>query len=512
MATILRNLLAAGAAAALVVGISGCGGDVDQSDHDAVVDELEALKSSSAVTAEELRTEIARLRGELATARDNSADEQTISDLNDEIDELQGVLDEAEANAKSEMAKKILAALNRAGGDAPNPVTPGSFLTALLWGSSGQVMQEASSSGELTTKAFGYTMSEDMMVDPIENWRGSVLTRGKEEVHVYTDIEDATPTPFHEVYMRTNSPGDPVAYTLSATVEAGTATENNIPWSAARRDDTMAGTSGSGATMVTTFSGTVDDVPGTFSCTGEVANCSPPVAGSRGELTSTQNWTFSPSSSSATIDVMDGEYLIFGWWLNETPDGDFEFHAFSGARGMTPVTATELVGNTMVGSATYKGGAAGKWAMANALDSTNHGGHFTADATITADFDADADDDITDGNDRDGVLVSGMIDNFMIGGESRDWTVTLTSDADAAADGVQTADNAALVSPTTSWDLGGGVTGTGAWSLAYHRLAADATTPPSHPDAVTGEFDAAIAGGEIGQIVGAFGASLMEDE
>ena len=39
MATILRKLLAAGAAAALTVGISGCGGDVDQSELDAVVEE-----------------------------------------------------------------------------------------------------------------------------------------------------------------------------------------------------------------------------------------------------------------------------------------------------------------------------------------------------------------------------------------------------------------------------------------------------------------------------------------
>ena len=40
------------------------------------------------------------------------------------------------------------------------------------------------------------------------------------------------------------------------------------------------------------------------------------------------------------------------------------------------------------GSATYKGGAAGKYAILSTTDESASGGHFTANATLRANFDA----------------------------------------------------------------------------------------------------------------------------
>ena len=46
-------------------------------------------------------------------------------------------------------------------------------------------------------------------------------------------------------------------------------------------------------------------------------------------------------------------------------------------------------GSDLEGGATYRGAAAGKFAMLSTTDDSADGGHFTAVATLTADFDAD---------------------------------------------------------------------------------------------------------------------------
>ena len=67
-------------------------------------------------------------------------------------------------------------------------------------------------------------------------------------------------------------------------------------------------------------------------------------------------------------------------------------------RHATGVTALQ-------GTATYSGGAAGKYALHSTTGGTNDAGHFTADATLEANFNNDT--------------VSGTIDGFM----GADWSV-----------------------------------------------------------------------------------------
>ena len=170
-------------------------------------------------------------------------------------------------------------------------------------------------------------------------------------------------------------------------------------------------------------------------------------------------------------------------------------------------------GMDLKGSATYKGGAAGKWAMQSTTDDSASGGHFTANATLTANFDANlraADAADTVAANKDGVSIGGKIDGFMTGDVSRpNWKVTLSYDAmpDNDADpGVQfLGDVAPITGPgaTTKWATGGAVDGVGTWNANFYGEDDD-----DHPTAVVGEFNAAIGGeDDIARISGAFGAT-----
>ena len=98
--------------------------------------------------------------------------------------------------------------------------------------------------------------------------------------------------------------------------------------------------------------------------------------------------------------------------------------------GFVDGAAVHTSGDTIRGSATYTGAAAGKYATASGTADTYEGGHFTANATLMVDFDADSDGDST-ARDTDGVALSGMIDNFMTGDTARpDWMVNLMVDND----------------------------------------------------------------------------------
>ena len=78
--------------------------------------------------------------------------------------------------------------------------------------------------------------------------------------------------------------------------------------------------------------------------------------------------------------------------------------------------STTAVGGLLAGSATYRGGAAGKYALSSSTGGTNDAGHFTATATLEADFEK--------------AEVTGTIDRFMgADGQSRDWTVELKKSA-----------------------------------------------------------------------------------
>ena len=405
------------------------------------------------------------------------------------------------AEAASDKAAEVLKALEMLSGTAP-----------------GVMVSASSAGGDITAKAANYVMSSTTP-DAINGFRGAILTKDGAELHVYSDIENAVATPIDGIYGSSALAGEPARYSLVAEGSVTTLGQE-IPWSKVTRDDSKTGVDRSGTTPVSTFAGSVRGLAGVFSCTATGPDaCGAPPRGTNGAVAGTfgtLGWTFAPTDPNGTIEIADGDpeskdggYLQFGWWLNMMGDdvGDgFDVDTFASATGMDQSPELQSGVDGVEGSATYTGGAAGKWAIASTTEDSTEGGHFTATATLGVDFDADleATDDM---NDKAGVSVSGSITDFMTGETSRpSWKVTLTVDNPDVM-GAQTAGSLPQMFPvghaTTKWTTGGAVDGTGTWEAMFHGSEKDTM----HPTAVVGTFNAAIADGAVGQIQGAFGAT-----
>ena len=126
--------------------------------------------------------------------------------------------------------------------------------------------------------------------------------------------------------------------------------------------------------------------------------------------------------------------------------------------------------------------------------STASGGHWTADATLTADF----------GSEAVPGTISGTVDNFMAGGEMMGWSVALGETVLSTAGGFDTATDASGDTGTNAvvWTIGG-VAGAkdGAWSGALY-----AQGDNNVPTVATGMFSATH--GTVGHMTGAFGAHV----
>ena len=262
-------------------------------------------------------------------------------------------------------------------------------------------------------------------------------------------------------------------------------------------------------------SGTYDGAPGRFRCAG--TDCSSTNDG-EGNVTSLGGtWHFKPNAG-AMVSAPDDHYLYYGWWVSKDNEGNpTAASAFTGRVGTDPGDSTDgldtaVAGNTLSGSATYVGNAAGKFAISNPLDGTGNGGHFTADAELMATFGTGA----TAG-------VTGTIDNFRLNDGSDDpgWSVSLHR-AGFGADGAISAptDDAATTAVNealgTTWSIGDSSTAgrSGTWSgQMYDEKPGDpsATGPgdgSNIPTTVTGTFYSEFS--SIGRMVGAFGAEKQD--
>ena len=145
--------------------------------------------------------------------------------------------------------------------------------------------------------------------------------------------------------------------------------------------------------------------------------------------------------------------------------------------------------NLEAGTARYVGGAAGKYALASSTGGTNDAGHFTARATLDADFGDD--------------MISGTIDMFMgADGMARDWSVELNETAIVPNGGSITA----LTTEATVWSIGDdddNAAASGQWSGNLREEGDDGV-----PMVATGTFYTEY--GTTGRMVGAFGANREE--
>ncbi len=407
-----------------------------------------------------------------------------------------------EAAKASEMAKvgKALKAAIAAGRPADLTVTPTSIPMFDL---------DGAGTGSDTSDAL--TLKKGASVGSLGSWagtdyageagRGDAKTTGM--VRVYSNQGAAKSVTFASeagaaVHGWSPANGVPVG---DYTVDTATATQQGA----------VGGFPTAGTTTYVqdkTVTGTFMGASGTYECTA--ATCTAAVTTDGVNLGT--GWTFTPVVG-ATLQQPDPDYLRFGWWVRKDKDGPTHAGAFYSTVGTAPATLSNV--NAIVGSATYNGKAAGKFALSNPLDSTGDGGHFTADATLTAKFSGT------------GAGITGMIDNFMANDQSVPWSVALNnrhlaSDTVGAAPGNNIGTDGAITSApdyttatpnvddskTTVWSIdGNSAPASGTWSgLMYDEKPGNAPTGDGSdiPTTVLGTFQSEF--GSIGSMVGAFGA------
>lgn len=394
-----------------------------------------------------------------------------------------------------------------------------------------------------------FTMSSDAPPMVGMDFEGSVHTRADrdaataamprvtDEVTVYTNQEDPTPTPFSGeggVYdldaggIADNDDNPHTALTISdSTVvtdaKNGTTVAALINISQHRPsagDNTI--TFGKAATnTVKTLSGTFDGAMGTYECTttctitiGKDGKSAAVFASADGGVV-----TFVPADG-AMIPAPDTDYLTFGYWVRtSTPmTGDATTMIAPFAMGKLPYTGlttyTATITNDTV-SATYTGPATGMFVHKTDVDGDGKGlvptssGQFTADANLTANFTSGTDGDLGANFQN---AIHGKISNFensSTGQMIEGWELTLNP---AKFDGT-TASGGFSFSAMTS---GGKDTPAGGWRGSFFGPAtgpdgddADELPDPIQPGSVAGEFLGHFANGHA---VGAFGATKTKEE
>ena len=133
------------------------------------------------------------------------------------------------------------------------------------------------------------------------------------------------------------------------------------------------------------------------------------------------------------------------------------------------------------------GGAAGKYALASSTGGKNYAGHFTARATLEADF--------TNNDDADSGI-TGTIDMFIgADGQSRNWEVELSGSAIGNGGAFSDATD------RTTWTIDGRATAeSGTWSGPLYDTGEEGV-----PEVAAGTFYTEY--GTAGRMVGAFGAN-----
>ena len=347
------------------------------------------------------------------------------------------------------------------------------------------------------------TLDEDETVAARHGWTGQKFAAspdggGTYEAVVYSNVrEPMEGAKFSTQYMANLSDG---------TLDESTTETGGPERIASSRFDQSAGVKSfdlPSNTVAVMIAGSYHGVPGTYSCAPGTDNkCASqraamgftlgtvdvPADGSDPTFTAEGGtWTFKPTNPDARLmDTPNDAYASYGWWLHTAANGDLTASAFHDRRGADAdsVSITGAGANILQGTATYTGGAAGKYALSNALGGPNIAGHFTANVELNAKFGAAAE-------------VTGMVDNFVTEHDN-DWEVSLNKASLPATGGIEAegTDKPA----TTTWKIGGTGDGTGDWSgMLYGGTATKA------PDEGTGTFTAIH--GRNARMVGAFGVT-----
>ena len=252
-----------------------------------------------------------------------------------------------------------------------------------------------------------------------------------------------------------------------------------------------------------TVRGSYDSVPGLFVCTGAAgAVCRIELnnAGTVRISYETAQGALAFRADNAEALLPDTDYLAFGVWT-EVPDsptlanpGRVQGFVHGSAEVFKYADVADLTG-----SASYSGAAVGHYATRAQGAHTVDMGRFTADAALTANFDADA-DPYAAGNDAAGLSLTGMITDFKMedGTDIDGWVVNLngggmlTRTFDVPAADPADSDPRILARPSTDGDIYGatsGSTGSLSWSGVWDAWLFGNNTD-AHPTGVAGRFQA----------------------
>ena len=406
------------------------------------------------------------------------------------FDDAEAEAEEATDMAMMATAKKLYDGISTPSG---NPDSPAATDRAAGYNAAGTAIMVSIGNGTDTPAPVSLSEDEDATVAANHGWEGKKYTAapgddGTYEAVVYSNVGDSTEgAKFSTTYPydATSVDGTNTELTIdTSTAEvAGRVASPRFDQSAGKKEFELPTN-----TLRVMIPGSYHGVSGTYYCTpGTNMDCSATVAES-GFTLAGGTWTFKATNAETRLmDVADAIYASYGWWIHKSADGNtFTASAFVDDRGAVPVASGITV---LRGTATYMGGAAGKYALYSATGGTNDAGHFTARATLNANFNDDT--------------ISGTIDNFMgADGQSRNWSVELKksgiSDAGAIA-GDGTAGNTDL--QMTVWSIDETAAGAaGEWSGDLKDNGDDDV-----PKIATGTFRSMYS--TSGEMVGAFGVN-----
>ena len=525
--------------ASLALLLAGCGGgsssnEMDDMDMDMSADQMAALMSANtaldaAVTAlageatpEEIATAegaVAKLDAAIVAATDvsdTSMYKDAVTKANNSITAAKNALADAASKKmkmEAEEEAKEMAALGKAlhaalGGTATEDTTALDNATTVSLTAAGLAVDAAVGAGALPDTGDGsdpisVTLKAGASAGSMSGWAGTDYAHSMgtgaakvtNEARVYTNKGPGKSVPFADAADDDNT------YTIIADsdnkgmVAVNTGNTGKVMAAAFEHSGTQNHPIPDN-NVALKVRGTFDGAPGEFSCTGTCTSTNN-GSGAPSELGGT--WHFKPDTG-AMVSQPDANYLYYGWWVRKDSDGPTAASAFARMFGMVEtVNLTQSATTPLTGSATYSGSAAGKFAMSNALDGTGSGGHFTADAMLTAKFGAIEMED--EDNDKG---VTGTIDNFRLNDASEDpgWSVALNRSSGWGATGEITGP----ASDATVWSVNGNkAPASGAWSgMMYDEAPGNAPDGDGSniPTTATGTFYSAFS--NVGRMVGAF--------
>ena len=339
-----------------------------------------SCSSAAEVQIEGLQAQIAALRTQLGL--DPSDDiGASISELQSTLAALQKQADEATKMA-AEAAAKDAAALHAGITEAV------SNLTVEVTGVAdehGGGMAGVTVSG-LTPGVGGddVTKSTEPMLGM---WQGTMLTDTNDDdasstVVVYTDIEADERVAFGDVYELDGNGN------LANNMVIAEANQSKIKASAFMHAGRMNhDPDPDSQTEYAMIDGYFNGASGQYRClAASETSCASHDAGD-GAVRLEGAWIFDPDTG-AMATMADPSYAYFGWWFNKgTADGVEAgvFHGVTDLDGADAKLGAPTNINALGGTATYSGSAAGKYAINPGLSPAS-GGHWTADATLTAEW------------------------------------------------------------------------------------------------------------------------------